>query len=64
VICAATEFRGGTEGAAFNYIDERIRTNTHQVIEDSRREKILPRAAATALAERRLRAAMKTRRWR
>ena len=33
VICAAIEFRGGTERAAFDYIDERIRTNTRLVLE-------------------------------
>jgi glutamate dehydrogenase/leucine dehydrogenase len=64
VICAATEFRGGTERTAFDTIDERIRTNTRLVLEDSRNRNILPRAAALALAERRVRAAMQTRRWR
>jgi glutamate dehydrogenase/leucine dehydrogenase len=64
VICAATEFQGGTERAAFDGIDERIRTNTRLVIEESRRTGGLPRAAAVALAERRLREAMQTRRWR
>ncbi|MEJ2374847.1 MAG: Glu/Leu/Phe/Val dehydrogenase [Pseudolabrys sp.] len=64
VICASIEYRGGTQHAAFDYIDERIRANTRAVLEESRRGKALPRAAALALAERRVRAAMATRRWR
>lgn len=64
VICAATEFQGGTERTAFENIDQRIRNNTRLVVEESRKSGILPRAAAVALAERRLREAMQTRRWR
>jgi glutamate dehydrogenase (NAD(P)+) len=64
VICAATEYRAGTERAAFDYIDERIRTNTRLVMEESRREGKLPRAAALALAAQRVRTATQTRRWR
>jgi glutamate dehydrogenase/leucine dehydrogenase len=64
VICAAMEYRGGTQRAAFDYIDERIRANTAAVLEESRRRNMLPRAAAEALAESRVRAAMQTRRWR
>jgi len=64
VICAAIEYRGGTQRDALGYIDERIRANTRAVLEESRRDKTLPRAAALALAERRVRSAMQTRRWR
>jgi glutamate dehydrogenase (NAD(P)+) len=64
VICAATEFQGGTERAAFDNIDQRIRANTRLVIEESRRTGGLPREAALALAGRRLREATLTRRWR
>lgn len=64
VICAAIEFQGGTERAAFEGIDQRIRANTRLVIEESRRTGDLPRATAVALAERRLRDAAATRRWR
>ena len=64
VICAAIEYRGGTQRAAFDYIDERIRNNTHLVLEESKRTRSLPRAAALALAERRVREATSTRRWR
>jgi glutamate dehydrogenase/leucine dehydrogenase len=63
VICAAFEYRGGTERAAFDYIADRIRSNTRLVLEESRDGR-LPRAAAVGLAERRVRAAMQTRRWR
>jgi glutamate dehydrogenase (NAD(P)+) len=64
VICASVEYRSGTQRAAFDLIDERIRTNTRLVLEESRRTGELPRKAALALAERRVRAAMETRRWR
>jgi glutamate dehydrogenase/leucine dehydrogenase len=64
VICASIEYRGGTERAAFDYIDERIRSNTRAVLEESRREKQPPRMAAQALAERRVSDASVTRRWR
>jgi glutamate dehydrogenase (NAD(P)+) len=63
VICASIEYRGGTQRAAFDYIDERIRANTRAVLEESRQAKTLPRSAALALAERRVRVAMQTRRW-
>jgi glutamate dehydrogenase/leucine dehydrogenase len=63
VICAAIEYRGGTQRAAFDYIDERIRTNTRLVLEQSRKSGDVPRRAALALAEQRVRAAMQTRRW-
>ncbi len=63
VICAAIEYRGGTQHAAFEYIDERIRANTRAVLEESRKTGEIPRQAALTLAERRVRAAMQTRRW-
>jgi len=64
VICASMEYRGSTQRAAFDYIDERIRANTRAVLQESRRDKKLPRAAAVALAERQVRGAMQMRRWR
>jgi len=64
VICAAIEYLGGTQRAAFDYIAERIRANTRQVLEESHRIGAAPRAAALALAERRILAAATTRRWR
>jgi glutamate dehydrogenase (NAD(P)+) len=63
-ICSATEYRGGTKRAALDHIDERIRANTRLVLEESRRCGELPRSVAIAIAERRVRAAAETRRWR
>lgn len=63
VICAATEYHGGTETSAFAAIDEKIRANTKAVLDEAQRGKILPRAAAIALAERRIRRALQLRRW-
>jgi glutamate dehydrogenase/leucine dehydrogenase len=63
VICAATEYHGGTERSAFDYIDDRIRANTRLALEQSRRDAKTPRAAALDLAAQRVRAATQTRRW-
>jgi glutamate dehydrogenase/leucine dehydrogenase len=62
VICAATEFRGGTKAGAFAAIDEKIRANTEAVIGISRADGALPSTAAMRLAERRVRTAMELRR--
>ena len=64
VICAAIEYQKGTQRAAFDYIDEQVRTNTRIVLDDATRNRVLPRAAAQALAEQRVRATAATRRWR
>jgi glutamate dehydrogenase/leucine dehydrogenase len=64
VICAAVEYRGGTQKSAFDYIDERIRANTRLVLEETKNKNCLPRTAALALAEHRVLAALATRRWR
>lgn len=63
VICAATEYHGGTEAAAFAAIDEKIRKNTQDVLDAAKRSNELPRAAAVALAKRRVESAMQLRRW-
>lgn len=63
VICASVEYRGGTQRAAFDYIDERIRANTRLVLEESRKGADLPRRAALELADHRVRAATQARRW-
>jgi glutamate dehydrogenase (NAD(P)+) len=63
VICAAVEYRGGSESAALAFIDEKIRANTKAVLEEVRRTGVLPRIAATSLAIARVRRAMRTRRW-
>ncbi|HWP59617.1 MAG TPA: Glu/Leu/Phe/Val dehydrogenase [Candidatus Acidoferrales bacterium] len=62
VICAAVEYHGGTQAMAFQTIEEKIRTNTRLVLEQSAKRKTLPREAALALAERRVRKAMGYRR--
>lgn len=63
VICAATEYRGGNEAAAFAAIAEKIGRNTRTMLEDAARDAVAPRIAAMAMAERRLRAAARERRW-
>jgi glutamate dehydrogenase (NAD(P)+) len=63
VICAAVEYHGGSEAAAFSAIDEKIRANVKAVLDEATKNRVLPRAAAMALAERRVRSAMQLRRW-
>lgn len=58
VICAAVEYRGGTEADAFEEIAEKIRRNTEQVLTRSRSENVQPRRAAEQLARERVLAAM------
>jgi glutamate dehydrogenase/leucine dehydrogenase len=43
-ICASIGYFDGTQCAAFDYTDERIRADTHAVLEQSRRDKVLSRA--------------------
>jgi glutamate dehydrogenase/leucine dehydrogenase len=61
VICAAVEYHGGTEAAAFQTIEEKIRANTRLLLEESARGKTVPRQAAVTLAETRVRKAMEYR---
>jgi len=63
VICAAAEYRGGTQAQALLSIEEKIRANTADVLDSSRRHGILPRQAAVTMAGERIRKAMKYRRW-
>ncbi len=63
VICAATEYQGGTEAAAFAAIETKIRANTAAVLKAMRSGGSTPRAAAVALAKARIARAMATRRW-
>jgi len=63
VICAAVEYHGGTQAMAFQMIEEKIRSNTTLVLEETAKTHVLPRQAAVALAERRVRTAMGYRRW-
>lgn len=62
VICAAVEYRGGTEKEAMATITERIRQNSGEVLRMAKDKGILPRIAANRVAEARLRAAIAFRR--
>lgn len=63
VICAAMEYRGESQSAAFSAIRDKVSENTEQVLEAVEKEGLLPRNAAIRLAERRVRNAMSYRRW-
>ena len=63
VICAAVEYHGGTQTAAFQTIEEKIRENTLKILEEATNKKIPPRESAMALSIRRLKKAMSYRRW-
>lgn len=63
VICAAMEYQGATQSAAFDAIEERVRDNTHAVLRAARQQGVLPRRAAEDLAMQRVRSAMANRRW-
>jgi glutamate dehydrogenase (NAD(P)+) len=63
VICAAMEYRGKIESEALAVIQDKIRTNTRLVLEESRGKKILPREAAMNLAVARVEKAMSYKRW-
>ncbi len=62
VICAAVEYQGGTQSQAFETIEERVRQNTQIVLDASRAQGIMPRAAANDMARRRVERAMEYRR--
>ena len=62
VICASVEYHGGTQTQAFETIEEKIRTNTDQVLEHARKTGSLPRQAAVTLATERVKRAMTYRR--
>jgi glutamate dehydrogenase (NAD(P)+) len=63
VICAAVEYQGESQTSAFQTIAEKISINTRLVLEEAAEKDILPREAAVAMAERRVRSAMSCRRW-
>ena len=62
VICAALEYHGGTQASAFAAIDERVRANTRQVLEDAAKNSQRPRDAAVNIARHRVLHAMTYRR--
>ena len=58
VICASVEYHGGTQSQALLTIDEKIRANTEEVLANAKKNGSLPRQAAVALAEARVKKAM------
>ena len=62
VICAAVEYRGGSQTEAFAMIHEKVTANTAEVLETAKRKDLLPRDAATAMARERVLRAMSYRR--
>jgi glutamate dehydrogenase (NAD(P)+) len=63
VICAAMEYQGASQAAAFASIEEKLRRNTEMVLSASKSQGILPRQAAMDLALQRVNKAMSFRRW-
>jgi glutamate dehydrogenase (NAD(P)+) len=63
VICASVEYHGGTQLQAMAAIEERIRSNTSEVLDRARKEKCTPRQAAVAVARSRVEEAMRYRRY-
>ena len=63
VICAAMEFAGATEKAAFDQIALKVAVNTKETLDRSATAEVLPRQAAIDMAAERVRTAMATRRW-
>ncbi|MCZ3389314.1 MAG: hypothetical protein LH645_09420 [Actinomycetia bacterium] len=58
VICAAVEHAGGTASQAFTVIEERIRTNTDQMLDASAETGQPPPVVAQHLAQLRVKVAM------
>jgi len=63
VICAAMEYQGAGQAAAFDTIAEKLRQNSEEVLEKVAKKGMLPRDAAMELAVSRVRKAMAYRRW-
>jgi glutamate dehydrogenase (NAD(P)+) len=63
VICAALEYRGASERDVFAVIEEKIRRNTEETLDNARRDQVTPREAAVQLARGRVHRAMTLRRW-
>jgi glutamate dehydrogenase (NAD(P)+) len=63
VICAAMEYRGATEAAALEAIEEKLRLNTRQVLDRVTEKRIPPRDAAMEIALQRVQRAINFRRW-
>jgi glutamate dehydrogenase (NAD(P)+) len=63
VICAAMEYRGATQTAAFAAIEEKIRANTGAVLDAVTAKRVSPRQAALDLATAQVKRAMSYRRF-
>jgi glutamate dehydrogenase (NAD(P)+) len=63
VICAAMEYVGASQTAAFDAIAEKVRDNTRAMLDRATAAGTMPREAAVALSGERVRRAMATRRW-
>jgi glutamate dehydrogenase (NAD(P)+) len=63
VICAAMEYKGATETAALAAIEEKLRQNTRQLLDQVRDKQVLPRQAAIDLALQRIKRAVSYKRW-
>lgn len=63
VICAAMEYRGATQAAAFAAIEEKIRANTSAVLDALRAHRVSPRRAGLDLATAQVKRAMSYRRF-
>jgi glutamate dehydrogenase (NAD(P)+) len=63
VICAAMELAGSSQPAAMAAIEEKIRSNTAEVLRRSREGGVSPRDAAVDLARSRVLGAQRYRRW-
>ena len=63
VICAAMEYKGSSERAALETIEEKLRRNTRQVLTRAKEENISPREAGIELALERVHKAMSYRRF-
>lgn len=59
VICAAMEYHGSTQTAAFEAIEEKLCENIHMVLKESEEKGILPRETAVSLAIERVEKAMR-----
>lgn len=62
VICAAVEYRGGTQREAFETIEEKVGENTRAVLELAKTHSQIPAEAALSLAKQRVAEAMAYRR--
>jgi glutamate dehydrogenase/leucine dehydrogenase len=63
VIAATVEYHGGTEKASFDTIAEKIAANMRSVLDEAAKKRIMPREAAVALANARVKRAMGFQRW-